>query len=90
MLRVGHCITDHVLQEHLEHAARFLVDKAADALDTAAARQAANGRLGDACVACGRACRQSAWLSRSRTGDGVHTLGQAGMQGPGMLGVAHT
>uniref|UniRef100_A0A803VIN8 Core Histone H2A/H2B/H3 domain-containing protein n=1 Tax=Ficedula albicollis TaxID=59894 RepID=A0A803VIN8_FICAL len=34
--------------EHLEHAARLLVDEPRDALDAAAPSQAADGRLGDA------------------------------------------
>ncbi len=51
VLGVGNRVADHVLQEHLEDAARLLVDEAADALDAAAARQAPNGRLGDACGA---------------------------------------
>jgi len=33
---------------HLEHAAGLLVNEARNALDTAAAREAANGGLGDA------------------------------------------
>ncbi|XP_040854995.1 uncharacterized protein LOC121168753 [Ochotona curzoniae] len=41
-------VPDHVLQEHLEHAARLLVDEAGDALDSAAASEAPDGGLGDA------------------------------------------
>ncbi|XP_058511536.1 uncharacterized protein LOC101517496 [Ochotona princeps] len=41
-------VPDHVLQEHLEHAARLLVDEAGDALDSAAASEAPDRRLGDA------------------------------------------
>ena len=48
VLGVGDGVADHVLQEDLEHAARLLVDEAAEALDTAASRQTTNRRLGDA------------------------------------------
>jgi len=48
VLGVGHGVTDHVLEEDLEHAASLLVDEARDALDAATASQAADGRLGDA------------------------------------------
>ena len=48
VLGVGHGIADDVLQEHLEDPAGLLVDEARDALDTAAASQAANGGLRDA------------------------------------------
>ncbi|KFO61376.1 hypothetical protein N302_12813, partial [Corvus brachyrhynchos] len=48
VLRVGDGVADHVLQEHLEHTARLLVDEPRDALDAAAPSQAADGRLGDA------------------------------------------
>lgn len=48
MLGVGDGVADDVLQEDLEHAARLLVDEPRDALDAAAPRQAADGRLGDA------------------------------------------
>jgi hypothetical protein len=37
VLGVGDGVTDHVLQEHLQHAAGLLVDEARDALDSAAA-----------------------------------------------------
>jgi hypothetical protein len=40
--------TIHVLKELLEHRARVLVDEAGDALDTASACEAADGRFGDA------------------------------------------
>ena len=53
VLGVGDGVADHVLQEHLEHAARLLVYQAADALHAAAARQAPDGRLGDACSSVG-------------------------------------
>ena len=48
MLSVGDSITDDVLEEDLEHGAGLLIDEARDALDTTAASEAANGRLGDA------------------------------------------
>ena len=48
MLRVGDGVADDVLEEDLEHAAGLLVDEARDALDAAAAREAADGGLGDA------------------------------------------
>ncbi|POS82061.1 hypothetical protein EPUL_006163, partial [Erysiphe pulchra] len=44
---VGDGITDHVLQEHLEHAAGLLVDQARDSFHSASASQSADGRLGD-------------------------------------------
>ena len=48
VLGVRHRVADHVLEENLEHAAGLLVDEARDALHAAAAREAADGRLGDA------------------------------------------
>ena len=48
MLGVGDGVAYDVLEEDLEHAARLLVDETADALHTATASQAADGRLGDA------------------------------------------
>ncbi len=48
VLGVSDGVADHVLQEDLEDAASLLVDEAGDALDAAPARQAADGRLGDA------------------------------------------
>ena len=48
VLSVGHGVTDHVLEENLEHRTRCLVDEAGDALDSATTRQTADGRLGDA------------------------------------------
>ena len=45
---VGDGVADDVLEEDLEHAAGLLVDEARDALDAAAAREAADGGLGDA------------------------------------------
>ncbi|GER43516.1 HSP20-like chaperones superfamily protein [Striga asiatica] len=48
VLGVGHGVTDDVLEEDLQNAARLLVDEAADALHSATAGQAADRRLGDA------------------------------------------
>jgi hypothetical protein len=48
VLGVGDRVTDDVLQEHLQHAARLLIDEAADTLDTAAAGETPDGGLGDA------------------------------------------
>jgi len=48
VLAVRHGVTDDILQEHLEYAARLLVDESADALDAATTRQTTNRRLGDA------------------------------------------
>ncbi|CAL9046856.1 unnamed protein product [Musa banksii] len=48
VLGVGDGVADNVLEEDLEHAAGLLVDEPGDALDAAAAREAADGRLGDA------------------------------------------
>jgi hypothetical protein len=45
VLRVGHGVTDDVLEEDLEDTARLLVDEAGDALDTTTAREAADRRL---------------------------------------------
>ena len=47
VLGVGDGIADDVLQEHLQRAARLLVDEAADALDTAAASETPDGGLRD-------------------------------------------
>ena len=75
VLGVGDRIADHVLEEHLEDTAGLLVDEAGDALDTTAAREAADGGLGDAldvvakdlAVALGAALSESlASLSASR------------------------
>ena len=57
VLCVGHSVTDHVLQEHLEHAPGLLIDEARDALDAATPGQAPDGGLGDALdvvPACGQ------------------------------------
>ncbi|DBA01108.1 TPA: hypothetical protein N0F65_001736, partial [Lagenidium giganteum] len=48
VLRVGHRVTDHVFQKHLQHATRFLVDQSADTLHTATTSQTTNGWFGDA------------------------------------------
>lgn len=48
VLGVGDGITDHVLQEHLQHTAGLLVDESADTLDTTTTGQTADGGLGDA------------------------------------------
>ena len=48
VLGVGHGVTDHVLEEHLEDRAGLLVDEAGDALATATASQTADRGLGDA------------------------------------------
>ena len=45
---VGDSIPDDVLKEDLEDTTGLLVDEARDTLDTAAARQTADGGLGDA------------------------------------------
>ena len=47
VLGVGHGVADDRLKENLEHTTGLLVDEAADALDTAAACEAANSGLGD-------------------------------------------
>ena len=48
MLGVGDGIPDDVLKEDLEDTTGLLVDEARDTLDTATARQTADGGLGDA------------------------------------------
>ena len=48
MLGVGDGIPDDVLKEDLEDATGLLIDEARDTLDTATARQTADGGLGDA------------------------------------------
>ena len=47
VLGVGDGITDHVLQEHLEHTAGLLVDQTGDTLHSTAASQTADSGLGD-------------------------------------------
>ena len=44
---VGHSVTDHVLDEHLEHTAGLIVHEAGNALRATAPSQAAVGMLGD-------------------------------------------
>jgi hypothetical protein len=48
VLGVGDCITDDILQKHLEHPTGLLIDQARDTLDSSTASQSADGRLGDA------------------------------------------
>ncbi len=48
VLGVGNGITDHVLQEHLQHTAGLLVDQTGDTLDSAAASETTDGGFGDA------------------------------------------
>ena len=48
VFRVGDGVTDHVLEEHLENTASFLVDETGDALDTATTGKTTDGRLRDA------------------------------------------
>ncbi len=48
MLGVGDSIPDDILQEDLEDTPGLLVDEARDTLDTTAASQTPDGRLGDA------------------------------------------
>ena len=44
---VGDRVTDDGLQERLEHSTGLLVDESGDSLDSSAAGETANGRLGD-------------------------------------------
>jgi hypothetical protein len=46
VFRVRDGVANDVLEEDFEHAASLLVDEAGDTLDTASARETANGRLG--------------------------------------------
>ncbi|KFO96012.1 hypothetical protein N300_10971, partial [Calypte anna] len=48
VLGVGNSVANHVLQKHLQHAARLLVDQARDALHAATPSQAADSRLSNA------------------------------------------
>lgn len=48
VLGVGDGVTDHVLEEHLQHATCLLVDKAGYTLDTATTSETADRRLRDA------------------------------------------
>lgn len=45
---VGHCVSDDVFEENLEHISGFVVDQATNPLDTTASCESADGRLGDA------------------------------------------
>ena len=47
VLSVGDCISNDVLQEHLQHSTGLLVDQTADSLHSATASKAPNGWLGD-------------------------------------------
>ena len=47
MLGVRDCISDHVLQEHLQHTAGLLVDQTGYTLHTATASQTTDGGFGD-------------------------------------------
>merc|ERR1712035_163532 len=47
VLGVGDSITDHVLQEDLQHTAGLLVDQTGDTLDSTTASQTADSGLGD-------------------------------------------
>ena len=48
MLCVGDSIPDDVLEEYLEDATGFLIDKSRDSLDTTSSGKSPDGRLGDA------------------------------------------
>ena len=48
VLAVGHCISDDVLKEDFQNAARFLVDQPGDSLDTPSSSQATDCRFSDA------------------------------------------
>ena len=45
---VSHSVADHVLKEHLQHAAGLLVDETGDTLHTTTTSQTTDGRLRDA------------------------------------------
>jgi hypothetical protein len=47
MLGVGDCITDDMLEEHLEDSSGLLIDETADTLDSTSTRETTDGRLGD-------------------------------------------
>ena len=47
VLSVGDCITDDILQEHLQHSTSLLIDETADALHTATTSETTDGWLGD-------------------------------------------
>lgn len=48
VLSVGDRVTDHIFQEEFEDSSGLIVDLARDSLDSAAACEASDGRLGDA------------------------------------------
>ena len=48
VLCVGDCVTDHVLQEHLENSTGLLVDEARDTLDSTTASETTDSGLSDA------------------------------------------
>ena len=48
MLRVGDGISDHILEEHLQHAPSLLVDESGNTLHASSAGQTSDSRLGDA------------------------------------------
>jgi hypothetical protein len=48
MLGVCDSVSDHVLEENLEHTTGLFVDKTGDTLDTSTTSQSSDGRLGDA------------------------------------------
>jgi len=47
VLSVGHCITDDILKEHLEHTTGLFVDQSRDTLHTTTTSETADGGLGD-------------------------------------------
>ena len=47
VLRVGDCVTDDVLQEHLQNPAGLLVDQTRDALHASSTGETTDGGLGD-------------------------------------------
>ena len=47
MLAIGYCITDDVLQEHLENSPSLLVYQTRDSFYSASPRQTTDSRLGD-------------------------------------------
>lgn len=47
VLRVGHGITDDVLEEHLEDTTGLFIDQSRDTLDTSTTCKSTDGRLGD-------------------------------------------
>ena len=47
MLRVGHSVADHVLEEDLENASSLFVDESTNTLDSASSRETTNRGLGD-------------------------------------------